>query len=305
MATLIEVVGSREQVVSKEDPNYPLKLQVFGDDCFDDAVVRLQVEAYVPAFIGQMVFQRYQLHDQGAGNWLVDVYYGRKYARAPGDMFIHFDYTTEKVRTFTSYSSTYFPAPVTLGTTSPLQTAIQFNNCINVKDSGGKRRVEGVEVEDPAFNFTITRLFGPGFPLSQSFIDSLKFLRGKVNETKLTFTVNLRTATAYGPITFVFNPGELQFHGATGGIDEDTHQEVVMRFSSYENINFGTGGIPNCAGIPGVSKDGFDYLWVAYDEAQDDVTVAGIGNSKRIVPRPRQVCVERVFLRASLFPLFA
>lgn len=296
-------------MVSRENPSYPLKLQVFGDDCFDDAIVRSLVQAYVPAFIGTMVFDRYQLHDKGAGNWDVDVYYGRKYARTPGDLYIHFDFTTEKFRTFTSISSSYYPAPVTLGTTSPLQDTINFFNAINCKDSGSKRRVEGFEVEDPAFNFTITRLFGPEFQLNQSYVNKLKQLRGKVNQDTVAFTVLVGGGLFQSAITFTFQPGELQYHGSTGGIDEDTHQEIVMRFSSRENITFGTGGIPNCAGIPGVVKKGFDYLWVAYEEQKDDVTVPGgsgpIGNSGKIVPRPRQVNVEKVYLSADLMPLFS
>lgn len=323
MATLIEIVGSREQLVSTEDPSYPLKLQVFGEDCYDDNVVRTMVEAYIPAFFitgaGSLPFQRYQLHDQGAGNWLVEVYYGRKYPRKPGALYIHFDYTTEKFRTFTSLSSKYYPAlkdpnqvkPATGYASTDFQSTINFFKSINVKDSGGKRRVEGVEVEDPAFNFTITRLFGPNYPLTQTFMDNLKALRGKVNADVVQFQVYLIQGITPGYITFYFQPGELQYHGATGGLDEDTHQEVVMRFSSYENIDFVNNFVPNYAGIPNVVKKGFEYIWVAYDEDRDTVTVPGgsgvsgpIGNSGRVVPKPRQVCVETVFREAPLSPLF-
>lgn len=345
MATIIEVVGSREQVVSREDPSYPLKFQVFGDDCFDDAVVRAKVEATIPAYVGTMVYQRYQLHDKGAGNWDVDVYYGRKYPRTPGSLYIHFDYTTEKVRTFTSLSSQYFPAlkdpnqvrPDGGYASSDFQSSINFFNAINVKDSGNKRRVEGVEVEDPAFSFTITRLFGPIFPLTQTFISNLKSLRGRVNSDVVKFKVLVgqgvpqgftpstpgppatnspmtppaqpSVATTQDPIEFIFQPGELQFHGATGGIDEDTYQEIVLRFSSYENIDFINDFVPNCAGIPNVVKKGFQYLWVAYDENQDSVPggsgVGGAGGSNRMVPMPRQVNIEDVYRSSPLMPLFS
>jgi hypothetical protein len=305
MGTIIEVVGSREEVVSKEDPSIPLKYLVFGDDTYDPLVVKLLVQGVIPAFIGQMVFRDYRMHDQGAGNWLIEAYYGRKYPRKPGDKYMHFDLTTEKVRTFTSYSSNYFPAltnPTLSGANgSDFFPTIPFYGAVNVKDSGSKRRVEGVEVEDPAFAFAITRIFGPDFPVTQTFVDNLKALLGKVNSDTITFGINVYTGgSTSDTIVMTFQAGELLFHGASGSFDEDTHQEVVMRFSSYQNIQFGTGGIPNCAGVPNVYKPGFDYLWVAYAEEQASLT----GGSGWMVPKPRQVCVEQVYLHAPLTPLF-
>ena len=52
-------------------------------------------------------------------------------------------------------------------------------------------------------------------------------------------------------------------------------------------------GLTIGGGITGINKDGWDYLWVRYNDEEDAA-------AKKLVRRPEAVYVERVYLRADL-----
>jgi hypothetical protein len=158
---------------------------------------------------------------------------------------------------------------------------LNFNNAINV---GKDKKVAGVDVEHPKCSFTVTRVIPQAY-MTQNYFELL-FNRPES-------PVNGDTVTIWSQgIRINFRPGELLFHGATGGFRE-SDWEFVLKFSYSKNLTNYTFN-----GITGIVKDGWDYLWPYQLE---EVSSAG---AKAIIPVTRQVNVERVYRRAPLQPLF-
>ncbi|KAA0215760.1 MAG: hypothetical protein DYG94_06340 [Leptolyngbya sp. PLA3] len=83
-----------------------------------------------------------------------------------------------------------------------------------------------------------------------------------------------------------FNAGEVLFLGASGsrrGTSADADWEITFRFAASANAL----GI-SVGPISGISKKGWEYLWVRYADAED-------AGSNAIVKRPVAAYVERVY----------
>ncbi|HMN39746.1 MAG TPA: hypothetical protein PKE29_02805 [Phycisphaerales bacterium] len=83
-----------------------------------------------------------------------------------------------------------------------------------------------------------------------------------------------------------FQPGEVLFLGASGsrrGTDPDDDWEITFRFAASPNAS----GI-SVGSISGISKKGWEYLWVRYADQEDT-------GSHAIVKRPVAAYVERVY----------
>lgn len=266
MAVAIEKVGSRRGRVSFDNPEIELLYAVKGSE--DEAEIRLKVEQTIPFLynlvsnlgVQQLVFQEYSHDHRGGGLWDVAAKYGRKEQKKVGDSSFSFDTTggtkhvTTSIKTVRSY-----PEPV-----PPLAPPPDFKGAIGVNND----TVQGVDVVSPAYAFSETHYLPNGF-VTGAYKTKLHRMTGKVNNA--TFT------RADGQ---VFAKGECQFLGASGSKRGTEDWEITFKFT----------GSPNAAGlvfgdIGGVVKEGFEYVWVRFKDAEDQ----GV-----LVKQPEYVYVEQV-----------
>lgn len=146
------------------------------------------------------------------------------------------------------------------------ETAPNFQGAINVTPQA----VEGVDITTPALKFTIVqRVAGP---VSLAQIATLVGLTGAVNSLPWNG----------------FAAGEVLFLGATGQARTRGDVEITYQFAAYPNVADMTIG-----DITGITKKGWDYLWVRYKDDTDDV-------AKALVKVPQSVHVEQVYPYADL-----
>jgi hypothetical protein len=144
-------------------------------------------------------------------------------------------------------------------------TAPDFKGAIGVTHDN----VEGVDITVPVYNFSETHY------LSADIVDQAY----KVTLLQLTGTVNNYWFRG-------FADGECLFLGASGsrrgtGVDDDW--EITFKFAcSFNRYNFSVGP------ISGITKKGWEYLWVRYADAED---VA----SNTLVKQPVAAYVEKVY----------
>jgi hypothetical protein len=155
----------------------------------------------------------------------------------------------------------------------PSGTAENFQGAIGVSKSGPDATVEGVDVVVPVFNFTVTKVWAENNLPSLGTIYSLT---GKVNSGPFSIT---DTETG---LTISVDTGECLFNGASfGGQRGDGGVEFTYAFSASANRTGITVG-----GIGGISKKGWEYMWVRYADAEGD---------SAIIKKPIDVHVEKVY----------
>jgi hypothetical protein len=154
-----------------------------------------------------------------------------------------------------------------------------FHGGINVTDSG----VEGIDIHVPSFDFKTCYYIAPA-NMTQQYMNSLKSLTGKVNSDTVTLNVD--------GIIYTFQPGELLFLGADGSKRKGfTDWELTLNWSESDNAQNLTVGP-----ITGISKKGWEYLWVKYKPAIDS-------GSNSLIQQPEAVYVEQVYDYQALMPL--
>ena len=80
-----------------------------------------------------------------------------------------------------------------------------------------------------------------------------------------------------------FAPGEVLFVGAAGSVRGPEDWEITFRFAASPNVaNLAVGS------IGGITKRGWDYLWIRYADMVDDA-------ARMLVKRPLSVYVEQVY----------
>lgn len=203
----------------------------------------------------------YTLNPLSDDIWDIYVKYGRKEVWS-----VQFDTTGGTQHLQASYATpgAYFAAGV---------TAFSCNGSIGVtKDS-----VEGIDVATSQFGFTVTRQIPVG-DLTDAYLLDLVDLTGKVNDAVWIFFVQ--------GVTLTFQPREVVFNGATVGTkNTDDEWQLSYKFS----VSRGATGL-TVGEITGITKAGWDYLWVYFSEDTD----AG-----RLIKKPRAVFVEQVYLEAD------
>lgn len=126
--------------------------------------------------------------------------------------------------------------------------------------------VEGVDITVPVYQFFETHYIDDAY-VTPAYKGTLFALTGRVNSTPFKG----------------FAPGECLFLGASGSKRGSGDWEINYRFAAS----------PNVAGlvvgdIVGISKKGFEYLWVRYQDAEDSA-------AKALVKRPVAAYVEQVY----------
>lgn len=126
--------------------------------------------------------------------------------------------------------------------------------------------VEGVDITVPVYNFSETH-YVDASQVTNAYKMTLFNLTGKVNNAPFKGLA----------------AGECLFLGASGSKRGNDDWEITFRFA----------GSPNRTGIvigsiSGISKKGWEYLWVRYADVEDSASHA-------LVKQPIAVYVERVY----------
>lgn len=146
------------------------------------------------------------------------------------------------------------------------RTAPDFQSAIGVKNTGKDAEPEGVDVVIPGLKLTGNYKWAAG-SLDIAYVKTIAAMTGSTNN-----------AIFYG-----FAIGELLFLGMTGELTPVGTTEVQYNFLASANATGLTIGA-----ISSIAKKGHEYLWVAF-EAADDAT------AKKLVQRPLGIYVERVY----------
>lgn len=134
--------------------------------------------------------------------------------------------------------------------------------------------IQGVDITVPVYNFSESHVFDDSM-VTNSYKQELFSATGKVNS--LAFKG--------------FAAGEVLFLGATGSKRGDDDWEISFRFSASQNKTNLTVG-----DITGITKKGWEYLWVQYAKDVDDT-------KKVILKKPVAVYIEKVYDEASFSSL--
>jgi len=133
--------------------------------------------------------------------------------------------------------------------------------------------VEGVDITVPVYNFSERHYITPA-TVTTAYKLGLFGATGKVND-----------AAFRG-----FAAGEVLFVGASGtrrGTNANDDWEIAFNFAASSNR---TGIV--VGEVTGISKKGWEYMWVRYVDAED-------ATAKALVKRPAAVYIEKVYDSAS------
>jgi hypothetical protein len=130
--------------------------------------------------------------------------------------------------------------------------------------------VEGTEITVPIYTFSETHTFGNA-AVTTAFKSTIFSLTGTVNNGSFRG----------------LDAGECLFLGAAGQQLGDGDWSIDFAFAGSPNLTgLGVGD------ITGIAKQGWDYLWVRYQTAED-------ATAKLLVRKPIGVYVEQVYRRAN------
>ena len=160
----------------------------------------------------------------------------------------------------------------TVGTfAAPGENAPDFGGAIGVTQDN----VEGVDITVPVYTFSETHYL-PNSVVTNAYKGTLFNLTGKVNNGAF------KSLAA----------GECLFLGASGSRREtEDDWEITFRFAGSPNKTGLTVG-----DIVGISKKGWEYLWVRYQDTED-------ANAKMLIKKPIAAYVEKVYDEASFAAL--
>jgi len=223
----------------------------------DDGDARSALVAAVPGVHEGLVLDDVEVEElEGLDAYLGTARYVLAEFGQTGESRFSFD-TTGGTQHITQSLATVgtFPAP---GVTPP-----NFGGAIGVTTDS----VEGVDITVPVYSFSETHYL-PDSVVTLAYRGTVFNLTGKVN------------AGGFKGLA----AGECLFLGATGSRRESEDDwEVTYRFAASPNkINLTIGDIPN------VSKKGWEYLWVRYQESVD-------GGAQMLIKKPVAAYVERVY----------
>lgn len=246
-----------------DNPSAELVYTVRGTN--DDLAARNAAEDESPDTYDGLPRQTVSVEPVGPEHWDATVRYGLSTGGGfpqTGESVFAFDtgggtqHVTQSKQTISSHAAS--------GTTAP-----DFKGAIGVTADG----VEGVDITVPVYQFSETHYLSAS-QVTQGYKSTLFNLTGKVNNGSWKG----------------FAPGEVLFLGASGsrrGTGADADWEITFRFAASPNAS----GL-SVGPIGGISKKGWEYLWVRYDDEVD-------APAKAMVKRPVAAYVERVYDESS------
>ena len=238
--------------------------KVFGTD--SDAIARALARSAAPYTIdGLKIKSVSAVPMNGERRWTATVSYGKQDEEEPGGGgTISFEtgggsqHITQSIRTVGQYKGS-----------SESESIPKTGGAIGLtKDS-----VEGVDVQVPQFTWQETHTFDAE-RISTEYIAGLFNLTAKTNDAPFK----------------AFKTGEVLFLGSSGSQNNEETVEITFHFSASPNktgLEIGDAASPYGA-ITGIAKKGWEYLWIMYEDADDD-------DAKLFKKVPRFVFVEQVY----------
>jgi hypothetical protein len=247
--TIIERFDSKEATESKDSPTHDLVYMIMNTEQY--AVAKNLMASAVPDKVGDLFLDDYHIVHLGNGVWEGTAHY----VKWKSESQYSFDtgggtqHVTQSIANVGKYAATGFTAP-------------DFMGAIGVTDD----RVEGTDITVPVFNFTETHYIEKAL-VTGTYKLALFNLTGKVNGSGFKG----------------FAKGEVLFLGASGskrGLDD---WEITFRFAASPNV----AGL-SLGSITGISKEGWQYLWVRFIDDEDPT-------AKALIKRPVSAYVEQVY----------
>jgi len=256
MATLTEKIDSRETVMG-ERPS--VTMHYILDGTSDDITAKTLLLNSTPTIYDGLVRDECTLEPifvdttTGAGKWDCAVRYVAPEYQPPevGESRFNFD-TGGGTQHITQ-------SLATVGSYGASGAAPDFQGAIGVTHDN----VEGVDITVPVYNFSETHYI-PDADVNKAAYFSLT---GKVNDA------------AFKGLA----AGECLFLGASGSKRGEEDWEITFRFAASPNRT----GI-SVGNITGISKKGWEYLWVRYADVED-------AGSNTLVKQPVAAYVEQVY----------
>lgn len=207
----------------------------------DDCVAKDILKAASPAIYDGLVRQSWRVEPEGHLLWRGTVQYGRfSRPQQEGD--------PPKITFDTGGGTIHVVNGSQVGAYAPSgMTSIPAWGLVGVTKDG----VEGVDIPAREFHWSETHIL----PIAYVSHDYAKTLY------ELTATVNSTAWRAY-------EAGEVLFKGASGSARDADTCEITYSFAASPNLTNLTVG-----GVTVLSKQGWDYLWVRYDDELNDNVV--------------------------------
>lgn len=253
MAVTVHEKWESRESSEGESPSVDLIYSVRGTN--DDLSAKAALALASPILYDGLVRQTLHLARVAEDTWEGSVRYGTRKPAETGDSSYQFDtgggtqHITQSLETVGRYAPS--------GKTPP-----DFKGAVGVTHDN----VEGLDITVPVYNFSETHYVATA-QVTDAFKTALFFLTGKVN----------------GAAFRGFSPGEVLFLGASGSKRGEDDWEITFRFAASPNIQN-----LSIAGITGIAKKGWEYLWVRYADDEDT-------NAKVLVKKPVGVYIERVY----------
>jgi len=241
------------------DQSAELTFIVRGTD--SDIAARGELMSSSPSTHNGLKRDDIEVEEIAPGMWLCVVRYASSSQTSPeiGQSSFSFEmrggsqHITQSLQTVASYAS------------SDIAAAPDFRGAIGVTSEG----IDGVDITVPIYTFTETHYLSPEV-VTTAYKGTLFHLTGCVNNGSFKGLA----------------AGECLFLGATGarrGTDPDDLWEISFAFAGSPNVSGLTIG-----DITGVTKKGWEYLWIQYQEAEDTA-------AKMLIRKPIAAYVERVY----------
>lgn len=284
MPTLIEDLNMPEVTNASDEKSMTFRYTIACEIGESDEDVDALLASSLSATIGEFKLQKYRYAHKENGIYEASAEYSTKEPKEeekkPGESTFSFETTGGTEKIFYSRSTV-----LSVGVQGGI--APDFKGGINVT----KGNVEGVDILVPKFTFTL-QVTMPTGAVTGAYVALLRDLTGTVNDSPFFFTVD--------GVTLSFEAGELRFDGVRGSKRGTENFDFTFTFAfSKREVLFQVGNgligdVPD--GIGGdwlVSvKDGWDYLWLAYDNKLDPDT-------NTIVQLPVSAHIERVYRRTN------
>lgn len=242
-------------------PTVELRFTVRGTD--NDVDAHAELEAQAPLIYRGLVRQDTSIERIAEDAWLGIAVYSPIEPLEVGSVVLEFDtgggsvHITQSLSTVASYAL-------------PGETAPDFKGAINAtKDS-----VDGVDIDAPAMKATCRIALLPE-DYSDSYVATLSYLAKKVNNAPFKG----------------WAAGEVRFDAGVVTKNGSDKVEIMLSFLISPNATGLTVGE-----ITGIDKDGWDYLWVLYEDSVD-------ADAHWLPKQPVAVYVERVYDRADFSAL--
>jgi hypothetical protein len=254
---VIEKVDSRESTTGR---NATVDLKYIVTGTASDVEAKDALASTAPAYYDNLVRQSRHIEPVGdptvSLTWEGTVRYGvSEPPPETGESSFSFDtgggtqHITQSISTEHSYAAAG-------------QTAPDFKGAIGVT----RDNVEGVDIALPVYNFSETHYFDDA-----DVTDTYKAL--------LFHKTGMYNNDAFKG----FSPGEVLFLGASGSKRGAGDWEITFRFAASQNRSDIMVG-----DIGPISKKGWEYMWVRYEDAEDTA-------AKALIKKPVAVYIEKVY----------